>query len=508
METKWSRSPSLSFPAALAALVCLVMLAASMPVRAAEVFHITMTMTVDGVQIGQNLVLGVDSEATDGYDAAFDMLAPPPPPAGAGDFVIMGPVPVRDVDASRLYTDYRAPAQEIVWRVQVKIPSGERNTATIAWTLHSPQENFFADKTLLLSDGDRTQVNMLQEDSYQATTDAVLTITYRQAAPPEQAATPTFTPPDGTDIPVWGLDVAIECATKKAVIYYTTDGSDPDETSLQYTAPIHITEDTTIRARAYADGMLPSEIGQASYTAVDADTTYEFDGDPGVWDLSGDYDHADLAADGGATLANVQMVLAMDAKGKITGHGDLILQTASREDIPMEFLCKGKFSSKGLVASLKLSCKGKGLDAQDRKYSVSLKYDLLLNRGTGQLAGVVGGKVRVKNVGKFTVARGTPVTMDLPDDMDGTWELDLADLQGGPKRVLGTATLTLSNGATWDLDVKGKPRGDVILFSMKGIEGARGAKFRMTTTFPGMTLIEISGKAFGQTIVETETVDR
>ena len=43
-------------------------------------------------------------------------------------------------------------------------------------------------------------------------------------------------------------------------IYYTTDGSEPTTDSLRYTGPIEITESVIIKARAYADGELASEI--------------------------------------------------------------------------------------------------------------------------------------------------------------------------------------------------------------------------------------------------------
>ncbi len=44
------------------------------------------------------------------------------------------------------------------------------------------------------------------------------------------------------------------------IIYYTTDGSEPDRNSSRYSGPITINESTTVRAIVYADGMLPSDI--------------------------------------------------------------------------------------------------------------------------------------------------------------------------------------------------------------------------------------------------------
>ncbi len=76
-------------------------------------------------------------------------------------------------------------------------------------------------------------------------------------------AMPTFDPAAGifTD----PVNVTISSATDGAVVYYTTDGTDPDENSTQFTTPINITATTTVRARAYCDGMNPSIITSALY---------------------------------------------------------------------------------------------------------------------------------------------------------------------------------------------------------------------------------------------------
>ncbi len=83
-----------------------------------------------------------------------------------------------------------------------------------------------------------------------------------------QVATPAFDPPDGTVIPPDGtLEVTIICATDNASIRYTTDGSLPDETDPLYDGPLLIDSETFLRARAYKDGMEPSEAALAVYTA-------------------------------------------------------------------------------------------------------------------------------------------------------------------------------------------------------------------------------------------------
>ena len=54
--------------------------------------------------------------------------------------------------------------------------------------------------------------------------------------------------------------LTITCPDPNAVIYYTTDGSEPDNGSKRYTEPLSIQKNRVIRAVAYADGLLKSEI--------------------------------------------------------------------------------------------------------------------------------------------------------------------------------------------------------------------------------------------------------
>jgi len=76
-------------------------------------------------------------------------------------------------------------------------------------------------------------------------------------------ATPTFSPEGGT-YGDW-VDVTIACATAGATIRYTTDGSDPDGTSTTYTAPIQLTETTTIKAIASKSPLPSSAVAEATY---------------------------------------------------------------------------------------------------------------------------------------------------------------------------------------------------------------------------------------------------
>ena len=72
-----------------------------------------------------------------------------------------------------------------------------------------------------------------------------------------------------------GATVTISCATARAQVYYTTDGSDPTSSSTLYTGPVSVQKIgfTTLRARAYASGLSPSPIAASLVYDIFARTT-------------------------------------------------------------------------------------------------------------------------------------------------------------------------------------------------------------------------------------------
>jgi len=81
-------------------------------------------------------------------------------------------------------------------------------------------------------------------------------------------AVPAFNPVSGTGFS-GSLNVTISTATSGATVFYTTDGSTPDTGDANNgtaSVQVNLTDTTTIKARAYRDGMDPSAIGQATYT--------------------------------------------------------------------------------------------------------------------------------------------------------------------------------------------------------------------------------------------------
>jgi hypothetical protein len=79
----------------------------------------------------------------------------------------------------------------------------------------------------------------------------------------ESVAMPAFSMPGG--LVVDPFDLEITCATPDAVIYFTTDGSDPDFNSDEFTVPFNIAGSTTVKAIAYAPGFSASSISVVNY---------------------------------------------------------------------------------------------------------------------------------------------------------------------------------------------------------------------------------------------------
>ena len=77
-------------------------------------------------------------------------------------------------------------------------------------------------------------------------------------------AEPQFSP--GSCLFYPSTNVTISCATDGAEIRYTTDGSDPTESSTPYTGAITLSDDAVLKARAWKSGMNPSVVVTATYT--------------------------------------------------------------------------------------------------------------------------------------------------------------------------------------------------------------------------------------------------
>lgn len=87
---------------------------------------------------------------------------------------------------------------------------------------------------------------------------------YLETEAPGTVAAVGFNPPGGSYNQPFYLTMA--CPTTYSHIYYTLDGSEPSESSMEFVAEIVVAHNTTVKARAYRNGWEPSEICTAIYT--------------------------------------------------------------------------------------------------------------------------------------------------------------------------------------------------------------------------------------------------
>ena len=85
-----------------------------------------------------------------------------------------------------------------------------------------------------------------------------------ETSPMLSVEAPTITPNGGTYTAA--QEVTLACATAGATIYYTLDGTDPTTASTVYSAPFTVSETTTVKAMAAAEGMSNSSITTATFT--------------------------------------------------------------------------------------------------------------------------------------------------------------------------------------------------------------------------------------------------
>lgn len=85
------------------------------------------------------------------------------------------------------------------------------------------------------------------------------------------AAPPTFSPPGGSYSD--SVSVSINSATSGATIRYTTNGSNPTNSSNIYSGSLTLNSSATLKARAFKSGMNDSGVTSASYTITTPSAT-------------------------------------------------------------------------------------------------------------------------------------------------------------------------------------------------------------------------------------------
>lgn len=207
----------------------------------------------------------------------------------------------------------------------------------------------------------------------------------------------------------------------------------------------------------------------------------------GWWDFSGRY----VTAAAGHPLT---LNLVHDPRGRLSGNA--VLLPAGVE--PMVLPLKGTVKGKAGAVTARVSVKGSAPAG-----AASLSLCLALDPAVRQLAGAMTGTV---TVGGASAQAAGPVTLTVPDPMDGTWTLRFT-LSEGPRGIAGASVLELANGTRFAYLAKGKPvppaAAALALSGDPGDPAARGIRIKtaITPLEGGWARLEtFSGKGYGQAL--------
>lgn len=126
-------------------------------------------------------------------------------------------------------------------------PDGDEGDGKVSWTAAMNESGEGRSATI------RVQL---------AGADGFRDFTVEQPGMPAVAA-PVIDPADGTEFEGNLERVFITCATEGAVVRCTLDGTDPGEDSAVYAGSFNVFDTTTVKARAFAEGMRPSPVASS-----------------------------------------------------------------------------------------------------------------------------------------------------------------------------------------------------------------------------------------------------
>ena len=215
----------------------------------------------------------------------------------------------------------------------------------------------------------------------------------------------------------------------------------------------------------------------------------QFTPSQGIWDVTGNYPDGDFDT---GTITLIQ-----DEKGKITGTGSAS-GSESGIDVSLVYHVNGSIKTVSSLTRVLLTMKIAGT-ATDGVITLpvkgNVKFQLDLDAPNQILIGNGNGSLCVK--GRCQRAEG-PVQFDIPQPMDGSWTLAL-NTQLIDRKILGTATATLSNGRTLPFTLNGQFSTNARSPSRINLKGAAGS---ITLEEPQVALAFFltKGKLLGQSV--------
>ncbi len=240
----------------------------------------------------------------------------------------------------------------------------------------------------------------------------------------------------------------------------------------------------------------------ASAEQIPAGTySQSFSGTAALYDVSGTYQQ-DIS---GILL---DCTFNMDSSGKFAGTG-----TASFDDFSSYGISgridadyNGTVKSANNVTRVSMNVKMKGyIEGQGTsvKFSANMRENMEVNQATGQASGTVSGTVTVSVPGHGTqTARipPTPVSLQLPGNGNGSWNLTLNVTPAGNK-YSGTGTASISGGQSHPVTVTGtySTKAGTSKLTVKG-EKAMALTLVVSYQNGQLEVESLKGKALGQSL--------
>lgn len=148
----------------------------------------------------------------------------------------------------------------------VKTELAGENNNTIHYFSHEDSLLGYFENFPILQSGDYTfAVTLLNPDSTLMAPSVATMVSFTIISP--TVSSPAFSPNGGSYYTT--QHVTITSATADCNIYYTVDGSSPNENSTLYSNPIEVSSNVTIKAIAFKTGMEPSTVATADYIIRD-----------------------------------------------------------------------------------------------------------------------------------------------------------------------------------------------------------------------------------------------
>ncbi|MCA1800328.1 MAG: chitobiase/beta-hexosaminidase C-terminal domain-containing protein, partial [Actinobacteria bacterium] len=157
-------------------------------------------------------------------------------------------------------------------------------------------------------------------------------------------ATPTFNPDGGAHVGS-SISVTVICDTVGVTIHYTTNGSDPTEASPTVASggTVSVPVPGTLKAKAWKEGMNPSELKSASYTTAGTVATPAFNPDGGS--------HAGSSVNVTIICATDGATIRYTTDGKTPTESSSTVASGSSVSVPIPGTLKAKAWKSGLNPS-------------------------------------------------------------------------------------------------------------------------------------------------------------